>query len=92
MLRSLPKDNSGYDLKQVFIGSEGTLGIVTAASLKLFPKPEMAVTAFAAVPSPAAALKLLGGMQARHLGSAVGLRADPARGAGFRHPPYRRHP
>ncbi|HEY1876598.1 MAG TPA: FAD-binding oxidoreductase [Rhizomicrobium sp.] len=63
MLRSLPKDNSGYDLKHVFIGSEGTLGVITAASLKLFPKPEVAVTAFAAVPSPGAALKLLGEMQ-----------------------------
>jgi FAD/FMN-containing dehydrogenase len=63
MLRALPKDNSGYDLKQVFIGSEGTLGVVTAASLKLFPRPEVVVTAFAAVPSPAAALKLLGEMQ-----------------------------
>jgi FAD/FMN-containing dehydrogenase len=63
MLRALPKDNSGYDLKQVFIGSEGTLGVVSAASLKLYPKPEVAVTAFAAVPSPAAALKLLGEMQ-----------------------------
>ncbi|HEX4269829.1 MAG TPA: FAD-binding oxidoreductase [Rhizomicrobium sp.] len=63
MLRSLLKDNSGYDLKQAFIGSEGTLGVVTAASLKLFPKPEVAVVAFAAVPSPAAALKLLGAMQ-----------------------------
>jgi FAD/FMN-containing dehydrogenase len=63
MLRPLLKDNSGYDLKQAFIGSEGTLGVVTAASLRLFPKPEVAVTAFAAVPSPAAALKLLGEMQ-----------------------------
>jgi FAD/FMN-containing dehydrogenase len=63
MLRSLPKDNSGYDLKQVFIGCEGTLGVITAASLKLFPKPEVSVTAFAAVPSPAAALALLGQMQ-----------------------------
>ncbi|HUE65905.1 MAG TPA: FAD-binding oxidoreductase [Rhizomicrobium sp.] len=63
MLRSLPKDNSGYDLKQVFIGSEGTLGVITAAVLKLFPKPEISVTAFAAVPSPDAALKLLGEMQ-----------------------------
>ncbi len=63
MLRPLLKDNSGYDLKQAFIGSEGTLGVVTAASLKLFPKPEVAVTAFAAVPLPAAALKLLGQMQ-----------------------------
>jgi len=56
-------DNSGYDLKQVFIGCEGTLGVITAASLKLFPKPEVSVTAFAAVPSPAAALALLGQMQ-----------------------------
>jgi FAD/FMN-containing dehydrogenase len=63
MLRPLLKDNSGYDLKQAFVGSEGTLGVVTAASLKLFPKPEIAVTAFAAVPSPAAALKLLGEIQ-----------------------------
>lgn len=65
MLRSLAKDNSGYDLKQMFIGSEGTLGVITAATLKLFPKPEVSVTAFAAVPSPAAALKLLGALQAR---------------------------
>lgn len=59
MLRCLPKDNSGYDLKQLFIGSEGTLGVVTAASLKLFAKPDAAVTVFAALPSAAAALKLL---------------------------------
>ena len=65
MLRSLAKDNSGYDLKQMFIGSEGTLGVITAATLRLFPKPDVAVTAFAAVPSPAAALTLLGLMQAR---------------------------
>jgi len=65
MTRALHKDNTGYDLKQVFIGSEGTLGIVTAATLRLFAKPDVAVTALAAVPSPAAALKLLGSMQAR---------------------------
>ena len=63
--RALMKDNSGYDLKQMFIGSEGTLGVITAATLKLFAKPDVSVTAFAAVPSPAAALKLLGLMQAR---------------------------
>jgi FAD/FMN-containing dehydrogenase len=63
MLRALHKDNSGYDLKQIFIGSEGTLGAVTAATLRLFPKPELAVTAFAAVPSPAAAISLLTRMQ-----------------------------
>ena len=65
MLRALHKDNSGYDLKQMFIGSEGTLGVITAATLKLFPKPDVAVTAFAAVPSPDAALALLGAMQAQ---------------------------
>ncbi len=65
MLRALHKDNSGYDLKQMFIGSEGTLGVITAATLRLFPRPDVAVTAFAAVPSPAAAVKLLGAMQAR---------------------------
>jgi FAD/FMN-containing dehydrogenase len=63
MLRALHKDNTGYDLKQIFIGSEGTLGVVTATTLRLFPKPEMAVTAYAAVPSPAAAVSLLTRMQ-----------------------------
>ncbi|HET7084457.1 MAG TPA: FAD-binding oxidoreductase [Rhizomicrobium sp.] len=64
MLRALHKDNTGYDLKQAFIGSEGTLGVITAATLRLFPKPDVAVTALAAVPSPAAAVKLLAAMQA----------------------------
>jgi FAD/FMN-containing dehydrogenase len=63
MLRALHKDNSGYDLKQMFIGSEGTLGVITAATLRLFPQPEVSVTALAAVPSPDAAVKLLGMMQ-----------------------------
>jgi D-lactate dehydrogenase (cytochrome) len=53
MLRALHKDNSGYDLKQVFI----------AATLRLFPKPDVSVTALAALPSPSAAVKLLGAMQ-----------------------------
>ena len=65
MLRALAKDNSGYDLKQVFIGSEGTLGVITAATLKLFPKPDASITALAAVPSPAAAIQLLGAMQSQ---------------------------
>jgi FAD/FMN-containing dehydrogenase len=65
LLRLLPKDNSGYDLKQNFIGSEGTLGIVTAVALKLFPKPKSRAVGFAAVESPAAALDLLAQMQAR---------------------------
>ena len=50
-LRGLRKDNTGYDLKQLFIGAEGTLGIVTAAVLKLFPAPRHAATALAAVPT-----------------------------------------
>jgi FAD/FMN-containing dehydrogenase len=58
-LRGLRKDNTGYDLKQVFIGSEGTLGIITAAVLKLFPVPRTTVTAMIAVAAPAAAVELL---------------------------------
>ncbi|HTT13449.1 MAG TPA: FAD-binding oxidoreductase [Burkholderiaceae bacterium] len=58
-LRALRKDNTGYDLKQLFIGSEGTLGIITAATLKLFPLPRSQVTAFAALPSLPAAARLL---------------------------------
>jgi len=54
-LKSLRKDNSGYDLKDLFIGSEGTLGIITAAVLRLFPKPKESVTAFAGLASPEAA-------------------------------------
>jgi len=58
-LKGLRKDNTGYDLKQVFIGSEGTLGIITRAVLKLFPRPSDVQTAFVAVPDPAAAVALL---------------------------------
>ena len=57
-LGSLRKDNTGYDLKQLFIGGEGTLGVVTAAVLKLFPRPKGEAAAFAAVADPAAALAL----------------------------------
>jgi len=59
-LKTLRKDNMGYNLAQYFIGSEGTLGIVTAATLKLFPKPQQSLTAIAAVPDAEAALELLG--------------------------------
>ncbi len=59
-LRGLRKDNTGYDLKHLFIGAEGTLGLVTAATLKLFPRPRACATAWAAVADPAAAVALLG--------------------------------
>ncbi|MDP3855792.1 FAD-binding oxidoreductase [Phenylobacterium sp.] len=58
-LKRLRKDNTGYDLKQLLIGAEGTLGVVTAASLKLFPVLVSRATAIAAVDSPQAALDLL---------------------------------
>jgi FAD/FMN-containing dehydrogenase len=83
MMRVLHKDNSGYDLKQMFIGSEGTLGVITAATLKLFPKPDIAVTAFAAVPSPAAALVLLGAMQTRTGGMLSAFELVPRIGLEF---------
>ncbi len=58
-LRGLRKDNTGYDLKQLFIGAEGTLGVITAAVLKLFPLPKSRATAVASVQSPEKALELL---------------------------------
>jgi D-lactate dehydrogenase (cytochrome) len=58
-LGTLRKDNTGYDIKSLFLGAEGTLGIITAASLKLFPKLRAFATAFAAVPDPRAAVTLL---------------------------------
>ena len=58
-IRKLRKDNTGYDLKQIFIGSEGTLGIITAAVLRLFPKPRSIVTAFAGMRDVDSALSLL---------------------------------
>ena len=58
-LRGLRKDNTGYDLKQMFIGAEGTLGLITAATLKLFPQLQDCATAWVAIPDPAAAVSLL---------------------------------
>lgn len=62
-LRRLRKDNSGYDLKQLFLGSEGTLGIITAAVLKLVARPRQVHTALVSVATPAAAMELLGRMR-----------------------------
>ena len=58
-LRGLRKDNTGYDLKHLFIGAEGTLGVITAATLKLYPLPAARMTALAALPSLEAATRLL---------------------------------
>jgi FAD/FMN-containing dehydrogenase len=63
--RGLRKDNTGYDLKNLFIGSEGTLGVITSAVLKLFPLPAAQVVAFVAVPSLNIAVELLQASQAR---------------------------
>ncbi len=69
-LTGLRKDNTGYDLRDLFIGSEGTLGIITAATLKLFPLPAASLTAWAAVPSMRDAVKLLG-LAHQHLGAGL---------------------
>lgn len=58
-LKRLRKDNTGYDIRNLMIGAEGTLGVITAASLRLFPQPEHNAAAILIVPSPAAALELL---------------------------------
>lgn len=68
-LSKLKKDNTGYDLRNLFIGAEGTLGIITAATLKLFPKPRAVETAYVGLKSPAAALKLLAISQAEAAGT-----------------------
>lgn len=69
-LSGLRKDNTGYDLRDLFIGSEGTLGVITGATLKLHPQPAATLTAWAAVPSMDAALTLLG-LAHRHLGAGL---------------------
>jgi FAD/FMN-containing dehydrogenase len=69
-LSGLRKDNTGYDLRDLFIGSEGTLGIITAATMKLYPLPAATLTAWAAVPSLEDAVRLLG-LAYKHLGSSL---------------------
>lgn len=63
-LRGLRKDNTGYDLKHLFIGSEGTLGIITSAVLKLYPAVRSVTTAWVALPSASAAVELIGSIRA----------------------------
>ncbi len=63
-LRALKKDNTGYDLRDLYLGAEGTLGIITRAVLKLWPKPKDVATAWVAVTSPEAAVALLSGAHA----------------------------
>jgi len=69
-LSGLRKDNTGYDLRDLFIGSEGTLGVITAATLKLYPQPAVQLTAWAAVPSMQDAVNLLA-LAHQHLGAGL---------------------
>ena len=82
-LRRLRKNNTGYDLKHLFIGAEGTLGIITAAVLKLVPKPKQVETAFAAVPDPAAAIALLAGLREATGDALTAFELIPRRGLEF---------
>jgi D-lactate dehydrogenase (cytochrome) len=86
-LSKLKKDNTGYDLRNLFIGAEGTLGIITAATLRLFPKPNAVETAYVGLKSPAQALKLLEIAQNEAAGSLTSfeLLADIAVDFSIRH-------
>lgn len=93
-LRALRKDNMGYDMKQLFIGSEGTLGIITGAVLKLFPRPASIATAVCAVPSLQAALELLALSKQRTGGQVTAFELMPRNGLElvFKHFPACRMP
>jgi len=98
-LNKLKKDNTGYDLRDLFIGAEGTLGIITAAVLRLVPPPRSVETAFVGVPSPETALELFGIATARSGGGVtsfeiltrMGIDAVLKHIAGCREPMASRH-
>ena len=100
MLNKLKKDNTGYDLRHLFIGAEGTLGIITAAVLKLFPRPRAVETAFIGVPSTEAALEFLSLVQSHTGGGATsfeliarsGIDRSIKHGPGIRDPLGSVHP
>jgi FAD/FMN-containing dehydrogenase len=99
-LSKLKKDNTGYDLRNLFIGAEGTLGIITAATLKLFPKPRAIETAFVGLASPEQALKLLtisrgeaaGGLTSFELLADIAVDFSVRHGIDVRHPLEGKHP
>ncbi|HWE46647.1 MAG TPA: FAD-binding oxidoreductase [Caulobacteraceae bacterium] len=99
-LKRLRKDNTGYDLKQVLIGAEGTLGIITAASLKLFPQMRSRATAFVGLENPAKAIALLmrakeetgNGVEAFELMGRLGIDFVLKHIPGTREPMTSRHP
>jgi FAD/FMN-containing dehydrogenase len=99
-LNKLKKDNTGYDLRDLFVGAEGTLGVITAAVLKLFPRPRTIETAFIGLASPRAAIGLLNLVQERTGGAATSFELIKAlalefamrHGQGMRDPLATRHP
>ena len=93
-LRGLRKDNTGYDIKHLFIGAEGTLGLITAAVLKLFSRPRQVATAWVSVSSPAAAVALLTRLREKIGGrvTAFELIGRPALDLVLRHIPASRAP
>lgn len=93
-LRALRKDNTGYDLKQVFVGAEGTLGIITAAVLRLWPRPRARAVAFCAVPDVPAAVTLLGRLRTVAGEALTAFELMPETGLGFvlRHLPGSQRP